>query len=88
MVTSGTTCELTRRELDVNLVMRISATAGPSVDPGVTRQGVDPAIEAVGPGGLEPADLDDHIGDATDRQGLGIGRRQAAAPAPFCHRSR
>src|SRR5262249_27299035 len=37
LVAAGTTCELARNQLTVNLVMRITATAGPSVDPGVTR---------------------------------------------------
>ncbi|MBV8188562.1 MAG: hypothetical protein JOY64_27470 [Alphaproteobacteria bacterium] len=34
---SGTTCELSRGQMTVNLIMRITATAGPSVEPGVTR---------------------------------------------------
>jgi hypothetical protein len=34
---SGTTCELTRNQMNINLIMRITATAGPSVDPGVTQ---------------------------------------------------
>jgi hypothetical protein len=34
---SGTACELARGQLDVTLLMRITATAGPSVDPGTTR---------------------------------------------------
>jgi hypothetical protein len=34
---SGTSCELSRRVMSVTLVMRITATAGPSVDRGVTR---------------------------------------------------
>ena len=37
LTASGTSCEITRSELNVTLVMRISATAGPSVDPGQTR---------------------------------------------------
>ena len=34
---SGTTCEFTRSQMNVNLIMRITANAGPSVDPTVTR---------------------------------------------------
>jgi hypothetical protein len=34
---SGTTCEFSRGQMTVNLIMRVTATAGPSVDPGVTR---------------------------------------------------
>jgi hypothetical protein len=34
---SGTSCELTRGQMTVTLIMRITATAGPAVDPGVTR---------------------------------------------------
>jgi hypothetical protein len=34
---SGTTCEFTRGLMTVNLIMRVTATAGPSVDPGTTR---------------------------------------------------
>jgi hypothetical protein len=34
---SGTSCELTRSQMNVNLIMRITAQAGPSVDPGTTR---------------------------------------------------
>jgi hypothetical protein len=34
---SGTTCELARGQMNVNLIMRVTATAGPSVEPGVTR---------------------------------------------------
>jgi hypothetical protein len=37
LVAAGTKCELSRRQLDVTLIMRISVTAGPSVDQGVTR---------------------------------------------------
>lgn len=37
LIASGTTCELSRRQLDVNLIMRISVSAGPAVEAGVTR---------------------------------------------------
>ena len=37
LLAAGTKCELSRRQLDVTLTMRISVTAGPSVDQGVTR---------------------------------------------------
>jgi len=37
MIASGTTCQLSRNQLNVNLVMRISVSAGPSAEPGVTR---------------------------------------------------
>jgi hypothetical protein len=37
VIASGTTCELNRNQLNVNLVMRISVSAGPSVDLGATR---------------------------------------------------
>lgn len=37
LIASGTTCELTRGQLLVTLIMRISVTAGPSVGAGVTR---------------------------------------------------
>ena len=37
LLATGTKCELSRRQLDVTLTMRISVTAGPSVDQGVTR---------------------------------------------------
>ena len=37
MIASGTTCQLNRNQLSVNLVMRISVSAGPSAEPGATR---------------------------------------------------
>lgn len=37
LIASGTTCELSRGQLNVNLVMRISVNAGPSVGAGATR---------------------------------------------------
>jgi hypothetical protein len=37
VVASGTTCQLSRNQLSVNLVMRISVSAGPSAEPGATR---------------------------------------------------
>lgn len=37
LVASGTTCELSRNQLSVNLIMRISVNAGPSVGAGATQ---------------------------------------------------
>lgn len=37
IIASGTSCELTRQQMLVNLNMRIAVSAGPSVDPGTTR---------------------------------------------------
>ena len=37
LIASGTTCELTRNQLNVNVIMRISVNAGPSVGPGATQ---------------------------------------------------
>lgn len=37
LIASGTTCELQRNQLNVTLIMRISVSAGPAVDAGVTR---------------------------------------------------
>jgi hypothetical protein len=37
LTASGTSCELTRGQMTVTLIMRITATAGPAVDPGITR---------------------------------------------------
>jgi hypothetical protein len=37
VVASGTTCEASRGQLNVNLIMRIAVNAGPSVGTGVTR---------------------------------------------------
>ena len=37
LIASGTTCELTRNQLNVNVIMRISVNAGPSVGAGVTQ---------------------------------------------------
>jgi hypothetical protein len=49
LLAAGTTCELTRSQLVVNLIMRISVTAGPSVEPGQTR--VPYFVRVVGPSG-------------------------------------
>jgi hypothetical protein len=37
LIASGATCELTRSQLNVNLIMRISVNAGPSVGAGTTQ---------------------------------------------------
>jgi len=37
LIASGTTCELTRNQLNVTMLMRISVNAGPSVGTGVTQ---------------------------------------------------
>jgi hypothetical protein len=37
LIASGTTCELTRNQLNVNVIMRISVNAGPSVGTGTTQ---------------------------------------------------
>jgi hypothetical protein len=37
LIASGTTCELTRNQLNVNVIMRISVNAGPAVRAGTTQ---------------------------------------------------
>ena len=48
IVGAGTTCELRRGQMEVSLIMRITVTAGPAVDAGVTRVPYFVRVQGVG----------------------------------------